>query len=71
MNSQRQPRIPMVLHGALRAETRAGIIDVKAGQAILARRGECVRYSTLEPNGAEYVAVCMPAFSPELLRRDE
>jgi mannose-6-phosphate isomerase-like protein (cupin superfamily) len=61
----------VVLRGALRAETRAGTIDVKAGQAILARRGEWVRYSTPEPNGAEYVAVCMPAFSPELVRRDE
>jgi mannose-6-phosphate isomerase-like protein (cupin superfamily) len=61
----------VVLHGALRVETRAETIDVKAGQAILARRGEWVRYSTPEPNGAEYVAVCMPAFSPELVRRDE
>jgi len=61
----------VVLRGALRAETRAGTIDVKAGQALLARRGEWVRYSTPEPNGAEYVAVCMPAFSPELVRRDE
>jgi mannose-6-phosphate isomerase-like protein (cupin superfamily) len=61
----------VVLHGALRAKTRAGTIDVKAGQAILARRGEWVRYSTPEHNGAEYVAVCMPAFSPELVRRDE
>ena len=61
----------VVLRGSLRAETRAGTIDVKAGQAILACRGEWVRYSTLEPNGAEYVAVCVPAFSPELVRRDE
>jgi len=61
----------VVLRGTLRVETRAGTIDVKAGQAILARRGEWVRYSTLEPNGARYVAVCMPAFSPELVRRDE
>ena len=61
----------VVLHGALRVETRAETIDVKAGQAILARRGEWVRYSTPEPNGEEYVAVCMPAFSPELVRRDE
>lgn len=61
----------LVLRGALRAETRAGTIDVKAGQAILARRGEWVRYSTPGPNGAEYVAVCIPAFSPELVRRDE
>jgi mannose-6-phosphate isomerase-like protein (cupin superfamily) len=61
----------VVLQGALRVETCAETIDVKAGQAILARRGEWVRYSTPEPNGAEYVAVCMPAFSPELVRRDE
>jgi ethanolamine utilization protein EutQ (cupin superfamily) len=61
----------VVLRGALRAETRAGTIDAKAGQAILARRGEWVRYSTPEHNGAEYVAVCMPAFSPELVRRDQ
>jgi mannose-6-phosphate isomerase-like protein (cupin superfamily) len=61
----------VVFRGALRAETRAGTFDVKAGQAILARRGEWVRYSTPDPNGAEYVAVCMPAFSPELVRRDQ
>ena len=61
----------VVLRGALRAETRAGTIDVRAGQAVLARRGEWVRYSTPEHNGAEYVSVCMPAFSPELARRDE
>ena len=61
----------VVLRGALRVETRTGTIDVKAGQAIIARRGEWVRYSTLEPEGAEYVAVCMPAFSSELVRREE
>jgi hypothetical protein len=61
----------VALRGALREETRVGTIDVKAGQAILARRGEWVRYSTPEPNGAEYVAVCMPAFAPELVRRDD
>jgi ethanolamine utilization protein EutQ (cupin superfamily) len=61
----------VVLHGALRVETRAETIDVKAGQAILARKGEWVRYSTPEPNRAECVAVCRPAFSPELVRRDE
>jgi hypothetical protein len=61
----------VVLRGALRAETRAGTIDVQAGQAILARRGEWVRYSTPQPHGAEYMAVCMPAFSSELVRRDE
>jgi len=61
----------LVLRGALCVETRTGTIDVKAGQAIIARRGEWVRYSTPDPEGAEYVAVCMPAFSSELVRRDE
>lgn len=61
----------VVLRGSLRAETRVGTIDAKAGQAILARRGEWVRYSTPEANGAEYVAVCIPAFSPELVWRDQ
>jgi mannose-6-phosphate isomerase-like protein (cupin superfamily) len=61
----------VVLRGILRVETRSGIIDVNAGQAILARKGEWVRYSTLENNEAEYVAVCIPAFSPKLVRRDE
>jgi len=61
----------LVLRGALRVEIRTGTIDVKAGQAIIARSGEWVRYSTPEPKGAEYVAVCMPAFSSELVRREE
>lgn len=61
----------VVLRGMLRVETRTEDLEVKAGQAIIARRGEWVRYSTPEPEGAEYVAVCMPAFSPELVRREE
>lgn len=61
----------LVLRGALRVETRTGTLDVKAGQAIIARRGEWVRYSTLGAEGAEYVAVCLPAFSQELVQRDE
>jgi len=61
----------LVLRGALRVETRTGTLDVKAGQAIIVSMGEWVRYSTLDPEGAEYVAVCTPAFSPELVRRDE
>ncbi len=60
----------VVFRGLLRVETRSGIIDVKAGQAIAAHRGEWVRYSTPEPGGAEYIAVCIPAFSPELVRRE-
>jgi hypothetical protein len=61
----------VVLRGVCRAETRTGTFNVKAGQAFLARRDEWVRYSTPDPEGAEYVAVCIPAFSPELVRRDE
>lgn len=58
----------VVLKGALRVETRAGAVDVRAGQAVHAPRGEWVRYSS--PEGAEYVAVCLPAFSPDTVRRD-
>src|SRR3954454_8592545 len=54
--------ITVVLKGMLRVEYRDGIIDVRAGQAILAQPGEWVRYSTPEPGGAEYIAVCLPAF---------
>jgi mannose-6-phosphate isomerase-like protein (cupin superfamily) len=62
-------RIQRVLRGRLRVEHEAGTLDVTAGQAVLARAGEWVRYST--PDGAEYIAVCIPAFSPETVRRDE
>ena len=58
----------VVLHGFLRVETEAGTLDVAEGQAVLVRGGEWVRYST--PDGAEYVAVCLPAFSPETVHRD-
>lgn len=60
----------VVLRGLLRVATKDGTIDVRAGQAVIARRGEWVRYSTPEPDGAEYVAVCVPAFSPETVHRD-
>jgi hypothetical protein len=59
----------VVLSGALRVESQDGALDVQAGQGVLARAGEWVRYST--PDGAEYVAVCLPAFSPETVHRDE
>jgi quercetin dioxygenase-like cupin family protein len=59
----------VVLKGTLRVTHRGGALDVHAGQAVLARRGEWVRYST--PEGAEYLAVCLPAFSPETAHRDE
>ena len=62
--------ITVVLKGMLRVEHRDGIIDVRAGQAILAQPGEWVRYSTPEPGGAEYIAVCLPAFSMDTVHRD-
>ena len=58
----------VVLAGVLRVESREGVTEVRAGQAVIARRGEWVRYST--PEGAEYLAVCLPAFSPEIVHRD-
>jgi quercetin dioxygenase-like cupin family protein len=58
----------LVLRGTLRVMTRNGTIDVHAGQAVIAHRGEWVRYST--PEGAEYVAVCLAAFSPDTVHRD-
>jgi mannose-6-phosphate isomerase-like protein (cupin superfamily) len=61
----------VVLKGMLRVTHRGGALDVRAGQAVVVRRGEWVRYSTPEPDGAEYVAVCVPAFSPGTAHRDE
>jgi mannose-6-phosphate isomerase-like protein (cupin superfamily) len=60
----------LVLNGMLRVEHRDGAMEVRAGEAVIARRGEWIRYSTPEPEGAEYIAVCVPAFSPETVRRD-
>jgi ethanolamine utilization protein EutQ (cupin superfamily) len=60
----------LVLRGTLRVETKAGTLDVSAGQAVHAPRGEWVRYSTPLEGGAEYVAVCVPAFSPHTVHRD-
>jgi ethanolamine utilization protein EutQ len=61
----------VVLRGVLRVEHRAGAIEVHAGQAVIAHKGEWVRYGTPEPEGAEYIAVCLPAFSSETVHRDE
>jgi mannose-6-phosphate isomerase-like protein (cupin superfamily) len=60
----------IVLRGMLRVEHRDGVVDVRAGQAVIAHRGEWIRYSTPEPDGAEYFAVCIPAFSPAMVHRD-
>ena len=63
--------ITVVLRGCLRVEHKDGAMDVRAGQAVVTRPGEWVRYSSPEPGGAEYVAVCLPAFSMETVHRDE
>ncbi len=60
----------VVLRGLLRVETRGGTLDVRAGQAVIISKGEWVRYSTPEPDGAEYVAVCVPGFAPGIVHRD-
>lgn len=61
----------LVLRGMLRVETRNGVLEVRAGQAVITPKGEWVRYSSPEAGGAEYVAVCAPAFSPATVHRDE
>lgn len=61
----------VVLKGMVRVETETRVFDVTEGQSFIAYKGEWVRYSTPEINGAEYIAVCMPAFSPETVNRDE
>ena len=63
--------ITVVLRGMVRVEHEGGVMDVRAGQAVVTAPGEWVRYSTPEPDGAEYVAVCLPAFSPATVHRDE
>ena len=60
----------LVLIGMLRVASRAGIVDVHAGEAVITHRGEWVQYSSPLPEGAEYVAVCQPAFSMETVHRD-
>jgi mannose-6-phosphate isomerase-like protein (cupin superfamily) len=62
--------ITVVLRGMLRVEHENGTLDVRAGQAVVTSPGEWIRYSTPEPGGAEYVAICLPAFSPETVNRD-
>jgi mannose-6-phosphate isomerase-like protein (cupin superfamily) len=61
----------LVLRGMLRVEHRGGVFEVRSGEAIITHQGEWVRYSTPEPEGAEYIAVCLPAFSPASVHRDE
>jgi mannose-6-phosphate isomerase-like protein (cupin superfamily) len=61
----------IVLKGLLRVEHKSGTLDVNAGQAVVVYAGEWVRYSTPNPEGAEYIAVCLPAFSMESVHRDK
>jgi mannose-6-phosphate isomerase-like protein (cupin superfamily) len=60
----------VVLKGSLRVTSKQGVIDVAAGQAVITHKGEWVQYSTPGPEGAEYVAICLPAFSPDTVHRD-
>jgi len=60
----------VVLRGTLRVEHKSGEVHVTAGQAVIAHRGEWVRYSTPFSGGAEYIALCLPAFSPDTVHRD-
>jgi ethanolamine utilization protein EutQ (cupin superfamily) len=60
----------IVLKGSLRVDHKSGHLDIQAGQAVLSPKGEWVRYSTPDADGAEYVAVCLPAFSPATVHRD-
>jgi mannose-6-phosphate isomerase-like protein (cupin superfamily) len=60
----------IVLRGLVRVTTRTGVTEVKAGQAFIAAAGEWVRYATPDEEGAEYIAICVPAFSPQNVHRD-
>ena len=60
----------VVLAGSLRVTSRDGSFDVRAGEAVLVRAGEWVQYSTPGAEGADYIAVCLPAFSPDTVHRD-
>ena len=63
--------ITVVLKGMLRVEHAAGALEVRASQAVVAHPGEWIRYSSPDAGGAEYVAICLPAFSPDTVHRDE
>lgn len=61
----------VVLKGMLRVAHKEGSLDVRAGQAVITHKGEWVQYSTPEAEGAEYIAVCLPAFAPDTVHRDQ
>ena len=60
----------VVLKGMLRVKTETDTLDVRAGQAVIVNKGEWIQYSSPEDGGAEYIAVCLPAFSPDTVHRD-
>ncbi len=62
--------ITVVLRGMVRVEHERGALEVRAGQAVVSQPGEWIRYSSPEPGGAEYVAICLPAFAPDIAHRD-
>jgi len=61
----------LVIKGMLRVESKEGAVEVNAGQAVITHKGEWIRYSSPGADGAEYIAVCLPAFSPDTVHRDE
>ena len=61
----------VVLKGLLKVETKTDLFEVRKGEAIIINPGEWVRYSSPDADGAEYIAVCLPAFSPDTVNRDE
>ena len=63
--------ITIILRGQVKLEYEGGALEAVAGQAVVSQPGEWIRYSTPEPGGAEYIAICLPAFSPEIVHRDE
>jgi mannose-6-phosphate isomerase-like protein (cupin superfamily) len=63
--------VTVVLRGLVRVEHEGGVLEVRAGQAVVTHPGEWVRYSTPDAGGAEYIAVCLPAFSPDTVHRDD
>lgn len=60
----------LVLKGMLQVESKDGTLEVRAGQAVITHAGEWIRYSSPEEDGAEYIAICLPAFSPDTVHRD-
>jgi len=63
--------VTLVLRGTVRVEHDGGVLDVGAGEAVLTRAGERIRYSTPDTDGADYLAVCVPAFTPDAAHRQD